>query len=289
MKKIVTIVEMIAPFLYLTAGAVMAAFAVEEFLVPTMILDGGVVGVSIIISQLTGITLGILTFVLNMPFLVIGAKNLGKKFFVSAIYAMIVFSVMLSVFAPFVNATEDPLLAVVFGGVLLGAGVGFVLKGGGCLDGTETVALLISRKTRLSVGQVVFVINIIIFAAAGLLFGWDRAMYSLLTYFISFKIIDMVEEGMEQAKAVMIITDDGKRMADEIYKKLGRTCTIMKGSGLISGEKCILYCVVTRIELPTIRQVIHQADVSAFVTISDVSEIVGNHVKQHPDAEQEEK
>ncbi len=266
----------------------MAAFAVEEFLVPATILDGGVVGVSIIISQLSGITLGILTFVLNMPFLVIGAKNLGRKFFASAIYAMIVFSVMLTVFAPFVNATEDPLLAVVFGGTLLGAGVGFVLKGGGCLDGTETVALLISRKTRLSVGQVVFVINIIIYAAAGLLFGWDRAMYSLLTYFISFKIIDMVEEGMEQAKAVMIITDDGKRMADEIYKNLGRTCTIMRGSGLISGEKCILYCVVTRIELPAIRQVIHRADVSAFVTISDVSEIVGNHVKQHPDMELEE-
>ena len=283
MKKIVAFAKQFVPaFLSLTFGAVMAAFAVEEFLVPTMILDGGIVGVSIMISQLTGVTLGLLTFVLNIPFLLIGAKNLGKNFLISALYSMLVFSVMLSVFAPFVNATEDPLLAVVFGGLLLGAGIGLVLQGGGCLDGTETVALLISRKTQLSVGQVILVINVVIFATAGVLFGLDRTMYSLLTYFISFKIIDLVEEGMEQAKSVMIITDDGKRMADTIYQRLGRTCTMMEGSGLISGDKCILYCVVTRIELPAIRQIVHQADVSAFVTISDVSEIVGNHVKQHP-------
>lgn len=289
MKKIVAFAKQFVPaFLSLTFGAVMAAFAVEEFLVPTMILDGGIVGVSIMISQLTGVTLGLLTFVLNIPFLLIGAKNLGKNFLISALYSMLVFSVMLSVFAPFVNATEDPLLAVVFGGLLLGAGIGLVLQGGGCLDGTETVALLISRKTQLSVGQVILVINVVIFATAGVLFGLDRAMYSLLTYFISFKIIDLVEEGMEQAKSVMIITDDGKRMADTIYQRLGRTCTMMEGSGLISGDKCILYCVVTRIELPAIRQIVHQADVSAFVTISDVSEIVGNHVKQHPLAEEAE-
>ena len=271
-------------FLSLTAGSVAAAFALEEFLVPSTILDGGVVGVSMIVSQLAHIPLSLLTFLLNIPFLIIGAKNLGRRFFLSAIYSMALFSVMLRVFEDFTNATTDPILATVFGGVLLGFGVGLVLRGGGCLDGTETVALLISRKTRLSVGQVVFAINILIYSAAGLLFGWDRAMYSLMTYFISFKIIDMVEEGMEQAKSVMIITDDGDAMADAIYRQLGRTCTMMEGTGRISGEKSVLYCVVTRVELSAVRRIITEADGSAFVTISDVSEIVGDHIKRHPEA-----
>lgn len=270
------------PFLLLTVGSAAAAFALEEFLVPAMILDGGVVGVSIIISTLTRLPLSVLTFVLNVPFLFVGAKNLGKRFFISAVYSMALFSLLLSVFERFSNATDDPILAVVFGGVLLGFGVGLVLRGGGCLDGTETVALVISRKTRLSVGQVVFGFNIIIYAGAGLLFGWDRAMYSLLTYFISFKIIDIVEEGLEQAKSVMIISENGQALADEIYTQLGRTCTMMEGSGRISGEKSVLYCVVTRVELPAIRRIIREADGSAFVTISDISEIVGNHIKQTP-------
>lgn len=201
-----TIKSALASFFCLTVGAVAAAFALEEFLVPATILDGGIVGVSMIISQLTPIPLGVLTFALNIPFLIIGAKNMGLRFFVSAAYSMTLFSILLAVFSDLKNATQDPLLAVVFGGVLLGVGVGLVLRGGGCLDGTETVALLISRKTRLSVGQIVFGCNVIIFAAAGLLFGLDRAMYSLLTYFITFKIIDVVENGMEEVKSVMIIS-----------------------------------------------------------------------------------
>ena len=277
----------VVPFLYLTVGSVAAAFALEEFLVPATILDGGVVGVSMIVSQLSRIPLSLLTFLLNLPFLFIGARNLGRRFFLSAIWSMGLFSIMLRVFDGMTDATDDAILAVVFGGVLLGFGVGLVLRGGGCLDGTETVALLISRKTRLSVGQVVFGINILIYGTAGLLFGWDRAMYSLMTYFISFKIIDMVEEGLEQAKSVMIITEDGDAMADAIYSQLGRTCTMMEGTGRITGEKSVLYCVVTRVELSSVRRIIREADGSAFVTISDVSEIVGNHIKKAPPAEAE--
>ena len=196
---------------------------------------------------------------------------------------MILFSIALSVFTDLRYVTEEALLGVVFGGVLLGLGVGFVLRGGGCLDGTETIALLLSKKTSFSVGQVVFIINIFIYATAGILFGWDRALYSLLTYFISFKIIDMVEEGLDQGKAAMIITQNGEELADEIYKKLGRTCTLMDGQGLISSDKkCILYCVITRIEVATLRKIVSESNESAFVTITDVSEIVGNHVKKTP-------
>lgn len=281
-RRYASITSALASFFCLTLGAAVAAFALENFLVPATILDGGMVGISMIISQLSPIPLGVLTFLFNIPFLIIGAKNIGLRFVVSAAYSMTLFSILLAVFTHLKRATNDSLLAVVFGGVLLGAGVGLVLRGGGCLDGTETVALLISRKTQLSVGQVVFGCNVIIYTAAGLLFGWDRAMYSLLTYFISFKVIDIVENGLEEVKSVMIITEDGTYMSNAIFREIGRTCTILSGTGLISGEKAVLYCVVTRIELPTIRRIIRQADQSAFVTIADVSEVIGNHMKQTP-------
>jgi uncharacterized membrane-anchored protein YitT (DUF2179 family) len=264
----------------ITAGTVLAAFALEEFLIPSTILDGGITGISMILDKLTPFTMSVFIVILNLPFLIIGFKQLGVWFFVRGIYGMLLFSVMLEIFHDLANVTETELLAVVFGGIILGAGVGLVLRFGGCLDGTEIVALLISRKTSFSVGQVILLINILIYAAAGILFGWDRAMYSLLTYFITFKVIDVVEEGMEQAKAVMIITEDGRTVADEIYKRLGRTCTIIDGEGLVSGKKEILYCVITRMELAQIRHIIRESDDSAFITVTDVSEIIGHHIKR---------
>lgn len=273
--------QWIAPLFFITVGAVIAAFALEEFLVPFTILDGGVVGISMIISQLSGFPLGILTIVLNVPFMIIGYRRLGVRFLVKAIYAMAVFSSFLGVFESMKAVTEQEILVVVFGGLLLGVGVGLILRYGGCLDGTEIVAMLLSHHTEFSVGQIVLFFNIIIYGVAGLLFGPDRALYSLLTYFITSKIIDIVENGMEQGKSVMIITDHGKDIADAIYSQLGRTCTQMEGKGMVSnGKKTVLYCVITRVEVPAIKKIISDADVSAFMTISDVSEIVGNHIKK---------
>ena len=273
--------QWVGPLFMITVGAVIAAFALEEFLVPFTILDGGVVGVSMIISQLSGLPLGVLTILLNIPFMILGFRRLGMRFLVKAIYAMVIFSVFLGVFENMKAVTEQEILVVVFGGVLLGVGVGLILRYGGCLDGTEIVAMFLSKNTEFSVGQIVLFFNIIIYTAAGFLFGPDRALYSLLTYFITSKIIDIVENGMEQGKSVMIITDHGKDIADAIYSQLGRTCTQMEGKGMVSnGKKTVLYCVITRVEVPAIKKIINDADVSAFMTISDVSEIVGNHIKK---------
>ena len=273
--------QWIVPLFFITVGAVIAAFALEEFLVPFKILDGGVVGISMIISQLTGFQLGILTILLNIPFMIVGFKRLGIRFLIRSIYAMVIFSVFLSVFADMKEVTDKEILVVAFGGVTLGIGVGLILRYGGCLDGTEIVAMLLSHHTEFSVGQIVLFFNIIIYGVAGLLFGPDRALYSLLTYFITSKVIDIVENGMEQGKSVMIITDYGKEIADAIYSQLGRTCTQMEGKGMVSnGVKTVLYCVITRVEVPAIKKIINDADVSAFMTISDVSEIVGNHIKK---------
>jgi uncharacterized membrane-anchored protein YitT (DUF2179 family) len=168
---------------------------------------------------------------------------------------------------------------VCFGGVILGTGVGIIIRFGGCLDGTETVAIILNRKKNLPVGQAVLAMNLVIYSAAGLIFGWDRAMYSLLTYFITSKVLDIIESGLDQAKAAMIITDDAQEVADKIYKQLGRTVTVMQGKGMISGQKSVVYCVLTRFEIRELKSIINSIDSSAFVTVSDVSEIIGNHIK----------
>ena len=271
----------ILPFFWLTLGAVIAAAALEEFLVPFTILDGGVVGVSMILNQLTGFSLGVFVVVVNIPFMLIGLRQFGLRFMIRAVYAMLLFSVLLEVFKKLPAITEQEVLVIAFGGMFLGIGVGLILKSGGCLDGTEIVALILSKKTSFSVGQIVLGFNIIIYGVAGILFGLDRALYSLLTYFITSKVIDMVENGMDQGKAVMIITDDSAEIVNELYRQLGRTCTIIEGEGAVSGRKMVLYCVVTRLEISTVKRIIDEAEGSSFMTITDVSEIVGQHIKKN--------
>ena len=263
----------------LTLGAIIAAFALEVVLIPNTILDGGITGVSIIISKITRIPLSFLVIILNIPFIYIGYNRLGKNFLFRTIYSMLVFALFLYLFQYFEPMTKQILLATVYGGVILGVGVGMIIHFGGCIDGTESVALVISRKTSFSVGQIVLAFNLIIYMSAGFIFGIDRAMYSLLTYFITFKVIDYVSEGLEQVKAALIVTEKGTDMADEIYKKLGRTVTTIKGRGLISGDKEVLYCVLTRIEIFELKHIASKMDDSAFITILEVSDIIGNHIK----------
>ena len=252
---------------------------------PNNIFDGGITGVSMIIGNSSKIPLAALIAAINIPFLFVALKKLGKKFILRAAYAMILFAVMTKVFDDFRDATEDLLLATVFGGVILGVGVGLVLRAGGCLDGTEIVGIMVNRKTNISVGNIVLAINVIIYIVAGAMFGVDRGMYSMLMYFITSKVIDIVEIGWEQAKAIMIITDDGETIAEGLHTNFGRTVTFIRGEGLISGtEKDILYCVVTRAEIFEIRKFINSLDVNAFTTITDVSEIIGRNVKQKPKA-----
>ena len=192
---------------------------------------------------------------------------------------MMMFSIFLEFFRNIQSFTNEILLATVYGGGLLGIGVGLVIRYGGCIDGTESVAIVISKKLNFSVGQIVLFFNLIIFTIAGFIFGFDRAMYSLLTYIITFKVIDFISNGIDGAKAAMIITDKGNSLSDEIYNRLGRTTTTLRGKGLLSGEKEILYCVLTRLELFELKRIVEDMDESAFVTINDISDIIGNHIK----------
>ena len=233
-------------------------------------------------SQLTGISTSIFIIILNIPFLIIGYKSLGKEFVFKALFAMLVFSGVLYYTETLHIGIEDKLLATIYGGLLLGFGVGLVIRYGGCLDGTEIAAIILSKKSNFSVGQIVLICNVFIYGTAGFLFGFDRALYSLLTYFITFKVIDFVSEGLEQGKAALIITNQSAKVAKDIYEKLGRTVTSFEGKGMINGETMILYCVITRLELTELRNIVNADDVQAFVTVIDVSEIIGSHIKKKP-------
>lgn len=268
-------------FIAITIGAFLGSIALNTLLLPNTILDGGVMGVSMIISKLSGFSLSILMLLLNAPFIYIGYKHLGKGFLIRAIYSMIIYSILIKLTEGFEPITEEMLLATVFGGALLGIGVGIVIRFGGCVDGTESVALVLSRKINLSVGQIVLLFNLIIYSVAGMLFGLDRGLYSILTYFITSKVIDLVSTGLEQTKQAFIITEKGTELSKVIYKTLGRTVTTIKGKGLISGDKEVLYCVLTRIEIYELKKIVNSMDESAFITISDVTDIIGNHIKSN--------
>lgn len=271
----------IISFIAITIGAFLGSIALNTLLLPNTILDGGVMGISMIISKLSGFSLSILMLLLNAPFIYIGYKHLGKGFLIRAIYSMIIYSILIKVTEGFEPITEEMLLATVFGGALLGIGVGIVIRFGGCVDGTESVALVLSRKITLSVGQIVLLFNLIIYSVAGFLFGLDRGLYSILTYFITSKVIDLVSTGLEQTKQAFIITEKGTELSKVIYKTLGRTVTTIKGKGLISGDKEVLYCVLTRIEIYELKKIVNSMDESAFITISDVTDIIGNHIKSN--------
>ena len=296
------VVNEILSYLVMTVGCALAAFSIGAILIPNLILDGGVNGISMMLSQITSISTSMYIIILNIPFLILGYKSLGKKFVFKALFAMLVFSGILCYTETIHLGIEDKLLATIYGGLVLGFGVGLVIRYGGCLDGTEIAAIILSKKTNFSVGQIVLICNIFIYGTAGFLFGFDRALYSLLTYFITFKVIDFVSEGLEQGKAALIITNQSARVANDIYvkqnwdkfvdsafigssdiyEKLGRTVTSFEGKGMINGETMILYCVITRLELSELRNIVNADDVQAFVTVMDVSEIIGSHIKKKP-------
>ncbi|MBQ8926601.1 MAG: YitT family protein [Clostridia bacterium] len=267
-------------YFMVTLGILLDAIALELFLVPNSVLDGGLTGISLMIQYKTGWPLGLIVSVFNLPFIFLGWKQVGKRFAVAYTYALAVFTLFTQLFHHVAPVTENELLSVAFGGFLLGAGVGLVLRGGACIDGTELVALMISRKSNISTGTVILIFNLIIFTVASFLFGVDRALLSLLTYYIASRIIDKVEEGLDTAKQVIVITDDAEPIADAIYKRLGRTVTISSARGLVSGKKDMLYVVITRLELPELREIVEESDESAFITISDVNEIIGKHVQK---------
>ncbi|MFD2682346.1 YitT family protein [Bacillus seohaeanensis] len=273
------VLKEVQQMIMITIGAIIAAVGLELFLVPNNILDGGVIGLSIITSELTGISMSIFLVVLNLPFLYIGYRRIGTKFTLHTLYGVVVLSAFTSYLHHFEPVTNDLFLATIIGAVILGTGVGLVIRTGGALDGTEIIAILVSKKRLVSVGQIVMIINLFIFTLAALLvFSWETAMYSIITYYIAFKMIDIVVEGMEELKSVTIISDVPEEIADALVKDLGRGVTFIHGEGVYTNKpKKIIYTIVTRIELSTVRSITHDIDPKALVAIENISDVSGSN------------
>jgi len=275
------VLRTIKRYIFLLLGAVFASIGLEIFLVPNNIIDGGVVGISIISSHLTKLPLGLFIFILNLPFLAIGYKQIGKTFVWSTLFAVTALSIGVTVLHPIPGLTKDVLLASVFGGITLGIGVGLIIRYGGSLDGTEIVAIILDKRTGFSIGEIVMFFNLFILSSAGLVFGWDKAMYSLIAYFIAFKVIDVTVEGLEESKSVIIVSDQPEEIAEVLMARLGRGVTILQGKGAYTGIfKGVLYCVVTRLEIAKLKSIIEEIDPNAFVTFSDVHEVMGGRFKK---------
>jgi uncharacterized membrane-anchored protein YitT (DUF2179 family) len=265
----------------ITIGAILMATGLEIFLVPNHVIDGGVTGISIMLAHLTRWKLGIFLFILNLPFVYLGYKQMGKTFAISTVYGIIVLSLFVSFFHPIPPFTEDILLATVFGGMILGIGVGVVIRNGGALDGTEILALVITKKLPFSVGQIIMIINVFILGAAGFVFSWDRAMYSLLAYVIASKAIDTVVAGLEESKSVWIISDLAEEIGDAINARLGRGVTYIKGQGAYTGDdKKVIFCIITRLEESKLTTIVEDIDRTAFLAIADISEVRGGRFKK---------
>lgn len=268
-------------FFFLTLGAAIFSVGLEIFLVPNKIIDGGITGISIMLSHELGVPLGIFLTVLNLPFLYIGYKQIGKTFAVSTLYAVVVMSIGTSLLIPVKPLTVDPLLAAVFGGIILGVGVGMVIRSSGSLDGTEIVAILVSKKTVFSVGEFIMIINVFILGSAGFVFGFDHAMYSLIAYYIAFKMIDITIEGIDQSKSVWIISDAHQEIGDALTHRLGRGVTFFHGEGAFSGdEKKIIFTVITRLEEAKLKSIVDELDPGAFVAIGNIHDVKGGNFKK---------
>ncbi|MDR1169141.1 MAG: YitT family protein [Heliobacteriaceae bacterium] len=265
---------------FLTLGALIAAFAVECFLFPNNVIDGGIIGISMIISYLSKWNLGVLVVLLNMPFIFLAFNKIGKRFVLQTFYALVMLAVFINLFAHY-TFTDDVILAAVFGGIVLGIGVGLILRNEGSLDGTEIMSLILSKKFGFSVGEIIMAFNLFIYTGAGFVFGWNKAMYSILTYFIAYKVIDIVLEGLNSSKSVNIISDCSKEIGQSLLERLEVGVTYTKGKGAYSGaDKTIITCVISRLELSKLKEIVKEIDPSAFTTIVEVNEVYGGRIKR---------
>ncbi|MGK9266085.1 YitT family protein [Bacillus inaquosorum] len=266
------------------AGAASAAVSIELFLIPNDFIDGGIIGVSLILDHLfmsnPFLNFALFVVILNIPFMIFGYKYIGKTFLVSGMIGIVGLAVIESSLHHVEAITTQPILATVFGGLLLGFGVGLVIRNGGSMDGTEILGILLTKKLPFSVGEFVMLINVFIFIWAGFVFGPEQAMYSFMTYYIAMKTIDAVIQGLDETKAVIIVSDQYDEISDAILHRLGRGTTKLKGKGgYTDEEKDVIYAVVTRLEVTKLKSIVFEVDQNAFITIMNTHETRGGKFK----------
>ena len=273
--------------LFITLGVLAAAFGLKSFLLPNNFLDGGVVGISLLINFITKINVAYLIMLINIPFIVIGYTQVSKSFAVKTLIAIGALALCLE-FVDFPLVTDDKLLIAFFGGFFLGAGIGLSIRGGSVLDGTEILAIYSSRKTTLTVGDIILFLNIVIFSVAAYLINMETALYAILTYLVASKTVDFVVHGIEEYTSVMIVSEKSDEIKSAIINKLGRGITVLKGksgfgkTGHREKDLDVIYSVITRLELQRLKTEIAKIDENAFMVENSVNDIKGGMIKKRP-------
>jgi uncharacterized membrane-anchored protein YitT (DUF2179 family) len=274
--------HLIKEILFIGAGVTSACFGLKSFLMPNGFIDGGVTGISLLITKLTRLELYYLIVVINIPFVILGFRQIGKTFAVKTSIAIVLLSLMLAV-VPFEPITHDRLLIAFFGGLFLGGGIGLAMRGGCVIDGTEVLALYISRNSVLTVGNIILILNILIFCVAAILVNIETALYAILTYLSASNTVDYIVNGIEQYTGVTIISDKNEEIKAFIINDMKRGVTIYKGEGGYGIKKDIdiLYTIVTKIEMSKLQTAIRQIDADAFVVQQQIADLKGGVVKKH--------
>jgi uncharacterized membrane-anchored protein YitT (DUF2179 family) len=271
-------------------GIAFAVVGLEFFIVPNHLLDGGVTGISLLLSFITKLDVSIFIFSINVPFIFLGYRQVGKLFAFKTFLAIATLSAILFVMHSFhpTAITQEPILIAVFGGICLGAGIGFAMRGGCVIDGTEVLALYLTRKTSMQVGEIILIINVIIFAIAAMLQGIETALFSILTFMAASKTVDFLTNGIEEYTGVIIISEESEKLRRQIVVQLGRGVTIYNGKRGLRGKRAqlegmndrdILYTVVTKLELTKVKSIVDEVDKTAFMTTHSISSVRGGMVK----------
>ncbi|HVF49130.1 MAG TPA: YitT family protein [Pyrinomonadaceae bacterium] len=262
-------------------GILSAGFGLKGFLLSSKFIDGGVTGVSMLISNVLGFPLSVLILLINLPFIALGYRQVGHKFALRSALAIAGLSICLA-FVKYPDVTPDKLLTAVFGGFFIGAGIGLAIRGGAVLDGTEVAALLVSKgSSLLRVGDVILILNIFIFSAAAFFLGIESALYSILTYFAASKMVDFLIHGIEEYTAVIIVSEQSEQIRQAIIRVLGRGVTVYKGRrGWTDAEQDILFCVVTRLEIGRVKTVAQEIDEAAFIVVHPLADAEGGVLKK---------
>ena len=267
---------------FIIVGVLSATIGLKGFLLPNMFIDGGVMGISLIIAEITVLPLSVLIFIVNLPFLIMGISTISRQFAFKSIVAITMLAVSVHFFT-FPVITNDKLLIAVFGGFFLGLGIGLAIRGGSVIDGTEVLAVFVSRKTSLTIGDVILIFNIIIFSVAAYVFTIEIALYAMLTYLAASKTVDFVVSGIEEYVGVTIISYKSDEIRLAILEKLGRGCTVYSGKrGQTLEQMDILYTLVTRLELAKLNTEIDKIDKEAFVIMHSIKDAKGGMIKKRP-------
>lgn len=270
-------------YFFLIVGAFLAAFAIQVFLIPNRLIDGGIVGIAMICANIFGTQyLGYFTLAFNLPFVYLAYRYIGKVFVLHMFFALIFFTgfiFFIEHYMPWAEFKGETLEVVVIGGAILGIGIGLIIRYGACLDGTEILGIISNRLTGFTVGQVVLVINIFVFCAAGIAFqDWHPPLLSLITYMVVSKIMDTVIVGLDETKSVLIISSKSKAIAEAIVHELGLGLTIMYGRGGFSGDaREILYVIAERLQLAELKEIIYREDPAAFIAIENLHEVANGN------------